>query len=260
MEKKIILTAGGTSERIDEVRKITNMATGKLGSEICEELLKQKSDQISKIYYFCPANAVQPKESEKITVIHTGGTSDVKDKLEALMKSEKIDCIIQSMAVSDFTTSYVSNAKMLSEEIASSIEEMLSASEGVSINGLKKLIEEIIKNPKNKIDTSSKISSQEDNLFVMMKPTPKVISFIKGWQPDTFLVGFKLLNGVSEEQLLNAANDLLRKNGCDLVVANDLATIREGNHTAIILSPDGSTQKFSGKSTIAENLVKSLRI
>ncbi len=30
MKNKIIITAGGTSERIDNVRKITNSSTGKL--------------------------------------------------------------------------------------------------------------------------------------------------------------------------------------------------------------------------------------
>jgi phosphopantothenate---cysteine ligase (CTP) len=63
MGKSIIITAGGTSEQIDGVRRITNMATGKLGSQICGELFRQDGDRISKIYYVCPQQAVQPNES-----------------------------------------------------------------------------------------------------------------------------------------------------------------------------------------------------
>ena len=33
--KQVIITAGGTSERIDNVRKITNSSSGKLGVAIC---------------------------------------------------------------------------------------------------------------------------------------------------------------------------------------------------------------------------------
>jgi phosphopantothenate---cysteine ligase (CTP) len=260
MEKKVIITAGGTSEQIDGVRRITNMATGKLGSQICDELLRQNGSGIGKIYYVCPPQAVQPNESDKIKIVHTGGTLDVKEKLETIMRSEKIDYFIHSMAVSDFTTDYVSNAKMLADDIVRAIEEVMSWQESIAINGLKKVVEETIKNPPSRIDASSKISSHEDNLQIGLKPTPKVISFIKEWQPETFLVGFKLLNGAGEKQLFTAAYDLLEKNKCDLVVANDLTTIKEGKHTAMIIEPDGTRHRFSGKSSIAENLVRMLRI
>jgi phosphopantothenoylcysteine synthetase/decarboxylase len=55
--KKIVITAGGTSEPIDTVRSITNSSTGRLGYEICAALLKQKSAEIEKIYYLCPLRA-----------------------------------------------------------------------------------------------------------------------------------------------------------------------------------------------------------
>ena len=37
----IIITSGGTSENIDNVRKITNTATGALGSIIANEFIKK---------------------------------------------------------------------------------------------------------------------------------------------------------------------------------------------------------------------------
>ena len=39
--KKIVITAGGTSEKIDNVRKITNSSSGKLGMTIANHLLKE---------------------------------------------------------------------------------------------------------------------------------------------------------------------------------------------------------------------------
>ena len=72
----------------------------------------------------------------------------------------------------------------------------------------------------------NKISSYEDNLVIVLKPTPKIISIIKNLSPSTYLVGFKLLDGVSKEELIEVAKRLQNKNNCDLVVANDLSNIR----------------------------------
>ena len=48
MGYKIIITAGGTSEKIDDVRKITNTASGKLGFTIANKLIEVKNDFIDK--------------------------------------------------------------------------------------------------------------------------------------------------------------------------------------------------------------------
>ena len=48
---KIIITAGGTSEKIDNVRKITNSSSGKLGLCIANELIRSKGKEIETLYY-----------------------------------------------------------------------------------------------------------------------------------------------------------------------------------------------------------------
>ena len=42
--KKFIITAGGTSEKIDNVRKITNSSSGKLGMTIANHILTEDDD------------------------------------------------------------------------------------------------------------------------------------------------------------------------------------------------------------------------
>ncbi|HCB91799.1 MAG TPA: phosphopantothenate--cysteine ligase, partial [Ruminococcaceae bacterium] len=42
---------------------------------------------------------------------------------------------------------------------------------------------------------------------------------MKKWQPSVILVGFKLLNHVEPQALLDAGYGVLKKNACDLVVA-----------------------------------------
>ena len=102
----------------------------------------------------------------------------------------------------------------------------------------------------------SKISSYEDNLIIVLKPTPKIISIIKNLSPSTYLVGFKLLDGVSKEELIEVAKRLRNKNNCNLVVANDLATIRNGEHIGYIIDKNNEIEEAHGKDDIAKKLVR----
>ena len=199
--KKYIITAGGTSEKIDNVRKITNSGTGKLGYIIANELLANYDDIM--IYYVCSKGSYKPIDS-KIEVFEVDGVLDLKERIEDLLINNKIDIFIHSMAVSDYMVDYVTN------------------------------IESIMSNNIRKI-SGSKISSNEDNLVIVLKPTPKIISLIKNISKETFLVGFKLLDSVSKMELIDVAKKLRDKNNCDLVVANDLNNIRNGVHEAFII-------------------------
>ena len=229
--KKIIITAGGTSEKIDNVRKITNSSSGKLGMTIANHLLEQNEDLI--IYYLCSKNSLRPVD-EKVKVVEIEGTIDLKNRIENLLLNEKIDYFIHSMAVSDYMTDYVTSLERIKQSVKNNddLDEAFSNIE--IING-------------------SKISSYEDNLVIVLKPTPKIISIIKDLSPSTYLVGFKLLDGVSKEKLIDVAKKLRDKNKCDLVVANDLSTIRNGEHVAYIIDKNNAIEESHGKDDIAKN-------
>ena len=235
--KKIVITAGGTSEKIDNVRKITNSSSGKLGLTIANHLLKENDDLI--IYYVCSKNSLRPLD-KRIKVIEIDGTISLKNKIENLLLNEKIDYFIHSMAVSDYMTDYVTTIERIKASIknTSNLEEAFSNIE--IING-------------------NKISSYEDNLVIVLKQTPKIISIIKDLSPQTYLVGFKLLDGVPKEELISVAKKLRDKNKCDLVVANDLATIRNGEHIAYIIDKNNEIEESHGKDDIAKKLVRRMK-
>ena len=232
--KKIIITAGGTSERIDNVRKITNSSSGKLGMTIANRLLEEKYDIM--IYYVCSKNSLRPTD-ERVKIVEIDGTMDLKNNIENLLKNEHIDFFIHSMAVSDYMTDYVTTIDKIKDSINNhdSIDEAFNNIETIG---------------------GTKISSYEDNLVIVLKPTPKIISIIKDLSPSTYLVGFKLLDGVSKEELIEVAKKLRNKNNCDLVVANDLSNIRNGNHTAYIIDTKDNIEEASGKEDIAKKLVR----
>lgn len=225
--KKYVITSGGISEKIDNVRKITNSSSGKLGMTIANHLLESKSDIT--IYYVCSKNALRPS-NKRVKIIEVAGTLDLKDKVESLLRNEKIDYFIHTMAVADYMVDYVTT--------------------------LDKMKKSFLNNSDMEVIKDTKISSYENNLVLVLKPTPKIISLIKKESPLTYLVGFKLLDGVSKKELIEVATRLRDKNKCDLVVANDLEDIRNKEHKAYIIDKEDKVVEASDKEDIAKKLVR----
>lgn len=236
----IVITAGGTSEKIDNVRKITNSSTGKLGTVIANRMIENKGDRIDKIYFVCSKSSLRPI-NEKVEVIDIVDTNDLKNTVKKLLTEKQIYCFIHSMAVADYTVDFVTTAEELAISIDNSGRTTLST----------------ICNPESKL-VDDKISSSYENLIIKLKKTPKIISMIKDISPRTKLVGFKLLDTVSEEQLIAVGLELKDKNKCDMVVANDLNNIRQGNHKAVIIRGRGDYIMAAGKEDIADKIIKEI--
>ncbi|MFA5510609.1 MAG: bifunctional phosphopantothenoylcysteine decarboxylase/phosphopantothenate--cysteine ligase CoaBC [Candidatus Cloacimonadaceae bacterium] len=93
---KVLVTAGATEEAIDPMRKITNASTGKMGLAICRALALRGAE----------VTLVHGRMSSPppYYLHETVFTPDVKSMLEAVIeRSTKMDWIIKSAAVSDFT-------------------------------------------------------------------------------------------------------------------------------------------------------------
>jgi len=105
--KKILVTAGATSEEIDPVRVITNKSSGKMGVYIAEQAFLRGAD----VTLIRGINAVEPQYHFKDIKIHS-----VKDLFDAIKKNIKNqDVMIHAAAVSDFTINNKSNDKIKSE-------------------------------------------------------------------------------------------------------------------------------------------------
>jgi len=105
--KKILVTAGATSEEIDPVRVITNKSSGKMGVYIAEQAFLRGAD----VTLIRGINAVEPQYHFKDIKTHS-----VKDLFDAIKKNIKNqDVMIHAAAVSDFTINNKSNDKIKSE-------------------------------------------------------------------------------------------------------------------------------------------------
>lgn len=204
---KILITSGGTSEKIDQVRSITNHATGKLGA-IMADYFAQKKDEVTLI---TTPTAALPKEKDKIK-IHL--IQDVA-ALEASLKAEcpHHQVLIHAMAVSDYRPLFMTDFEQVKE--SGNLEDFL----------FQKNLE-------------GKISSSSDYQVLFLKKNPKIIQKIKTWQPSLLLIGFKLLVDVEKEDLIQVARENLFKNKADLIVANDLTEVSEKAHHAYLVTED----------------------
>ncbi len=226
---KIIITAGGTSEKIDDVRTISNSSTGSLGLAIGKAFLRaaEETGRIDKIYYLHGKRAVYP-EHEIVEPIEIGGVLDLQDNLSKLLKEEKIDAVIHAMAVSDYMVHQVTT-----------LEKLMGTEDPEHVQDL----------------SGNKISSDIDDLIIHMKRSPKVISIIKQISPETKLIGFKLLSGVPHEELIDVGYRLLQKNHCDFVMANDLHEIGKDFHKGYLIHPDKSYDSMNTNDEIAAMIV-----
>ena len=234
MGKTIIITSGPTNERIDAVMKITNMSTGALGCRVAQKLLE--NPDVDKIYYISPKLAYKPDypfDDGRLHLIQVESTDDLLNTLGVLLRNpgEHIDAVVHSAAVGDYKGRYAIRAEDL-------ITEILKAQSDTQGLLTREQLTEIFVSPKSLQDDSTKISSYEPNLMVMLDLTPKVIGSIKQAAPNTMLIGFKLLEGITNQELFDVASRLRRKNDADYIIANDLARIGGGKHWAMIVGQD----------------------
>jgi phosphopantothenoylcysteine decarboxylase/phosphopantothenate--cysteine ligase len=105
--KKIIITAGGTTEKIDEVRSITNRSSGKMGAALSDECYLRGAD----ILLLRAKNSVSPRYRVKEKIFNT------TDELLHLIKEniKGTDIFFQAAAVSDYKVDRSFKGKLSSQ-------------------------------------------------------------------------------------------------------------------------------------------------
>jgi phosphopantothenoylcysteine decarboxylase/phosphopantothenate--cysteine ligase len=102
--KKVVVTAGGTIEKIDPVRYITNHSSGKMGIAIAKAAQYRGAD-VTLICGNCTVDLPQNTKNIKV------GSAD--DMYDAVMKeAEDADVIIKAAAVADYKPESISESKI----------------------------------------------------------------------------------------------------------------------------------------------------
>ena len=224
---KILVTSGGTSEAIDQVRSITNHSTGRLGKVITETLLKAGHQ----VCLITTRQALKPELHPNLTMIEIQNTSDLLQEMKRIVPEYQV--LIHSMAVSDYSPVYMTGLDQV--QASHDLSEFL-----------------------HKKNMESKISSKDEVQVLFLKKNPKIISLVKEWNPSIHLIGFKLLVDVTKEHLIQIARESLEKNQADLIVANDLTQINADQHLAYLVE-EKDYHIATSKQEIADLLTKRIQ-
>ncbi len=78
------------------------------------------------------------------------------------------------------------------------------------------------KTPSGKYE--ERLKSKDGDQMLILEPAKKIIKQIRDGRKDIFLIAFKTTCGATEQEQYLAGLDLLKKNSCNLVLANDTKT------------------------------------
>ena len=213
---KILITSGGTKIPIDEVRHIGNMSHGTLGAKLAKDALIGNNEVI----FFCAEGSKTPMSAninyQKMTPEACGKAMNEVSSMWNVYGYCYTE--IQYKSFWDYQSKLPLIISLYKPDVV-----ILAAA--VSDYETENVIQ-------GKIRTGG-------DLNIALKPLPKVISEVRNCAgPDAFVIGFKLLVGVPETDLIKSAEDSIVKNKLNLVCANDLRTLQAGNHKILLVKPE----------------------
>lgn len=219
---KILITSGGTKVPIDTVRDLTNISNGTFGAKIAREALVTGAD----VLFFRAKHSKSPftekfdfyrEEEEDASQWAASWEKQLNQFARHWEFCEHYRPHYQEYGFRNFDDYELGLGKLILQQKPDIIILAAAVSDYLVANVVK-----------------GKIRSADDHQ-IEMTHAPKVISRVKTWHPECFLVGFKLLVRASELDLITAARKSCDENDCDLVVANDLADIKASSHTLRIV-------------------------
>ena len=189
--KRILITAGGTRERIDSVRYIGNMSSGRTASHLADELTSAGHT----VTWLGAQDAVKPDLSSE--VVQFSSFDDLAQRLQILLSETGFDMVIHAAAVSDFSVGSVLTPE---GEPLDKLEGKLSSNSDLLLR--------LKRNPK----LLDRIRAWSKN-------------------PDVRVIGFKLTDTDDLQQRVAAVKKQFDDSKVDAVVHNDLSDISKKAHT-----------------------------
>jgi phosphopantothenate-cysteine ligase/phosphopantothenoylcysteine decarboxylase/phosphopantothenate--cysteine ligase len=189
---KVLVTTGNTQTPIDRVRCITNIFSGRTGTQIALEAHRRGhsvtlvTSHPEVVRELAPALTVDARWTiRRYRTFH-----DLEAELATLFAKVRFDAFIHAAAVSDY-------------EFAG-----LYVSEGGRMTP---------------IDPAGKVKSSHPELWLQMRPTPKLADRVRSpWGFHGVFVKFKLEVGLTNEELRAVADKSREQSDADLIVANTL--------------------------------------
>jgi phosphopantothenoylcysteine synthetase/decarboxylase len=177
-----IVTAGPTYEPLDDVRRLTNFSTGRLGTELANFLVA-RGHQV-RLLVSVQATHGGERRAQQVEVFTT--TANLREKLQAL-SPKNVNAVFHTAAVSDFHFGRIQ-----------------------------------LQSPHGRLTEikSKKIPTDKGTLLVELVPTQKIIIDLRAWFPSARLVGWKFEAEGKRPAAVHAAEQQLAQCLTDLCVVN----------------------------------------
>jgi phosphopantothenoylcysteine decarboxylase/phosphopantothenate--cysteine ligase len=179
---RCIVTAGPTAEPLDQVRRLTNFSTGRLGSELAN-FLSERGHQVTLLV---GQQATWRGERRAQLVQSFTTTANLRESLRDLAELP-FDAVFHAAAVSDFTFGRVWRRAPSGE------------------------LSEI---------RAGKVASRLGVLLAELVPTPKIIAELRGWFAKARLVGWKYEVEGNRSGVIELAEKQMTECLTDACVAN----------------------------------------
>lgn len=179
---RYIVTAGPTYEPLDQVRRLTNFSTGRLGSELVNYLAGCGHEVLLLIGR--QATYRGERRAQQVETFST--TADLTERLKS-HRDETVDAVFHAAAVSDF-----SFGKVWRRTDSGSLVEV----------------------------KSGKFSTREGTFLAELVPTAKIISQLRERYPRAWLVGWKYEVDNGRSSVLELAQRQLEECRTDACVVN----------------------------------------
>jgi phosphopantothenate-cysteine ligase/phosphopantothenoylcysteine decarboxylase/phosphopantothenate--cysteine ligase len=215
----LLITAGNTQARIDRVRCITNIFTGRTGANIAIHAWKRGHTVSLLTSHPEVVEAMNDgtMPTERWNLLSFATYEDLQNQMAILIPGGGFDGVIHCAAVSDYLPAGVyapTNG--------------FDAARGQWLGEFPRMLDR----------AAEKVKSDEPELWIRFTRAPKLIDRIRtDWEYRRILVKFKLEVGVSDQELLEIAERSRQHSNADMMVAN---TLEEADRYAFIGAKAGA--------------------
>jgi phosphopantothenate---cysteine ligase (CTP) len=177
-----LVTAGPTFEPLDEVRRLTNFSTGRLGTELANQL----ADRGHHVRLLLSRQATWPGPRRASRLEFFTTTADLARRIER-RAGGRVEAVFHAAAVSDFAF-----GKVWARSAAGRLRRV----------------------------RGGKISTRQGGLLAELWPAPKIIARLRRWFPKACLVGWKYEVSGDRARAVARARQQLEEHGLQACVAN----------------------------------------
>lgn len=162
-----------------------------------------------------------PENASKMRLIMFEGIEDLGAKIQAVLQAEFVDFLIMAAAGSDW------------------------------------IIDKVFDQSGNLMEEKGKMPSDEPPI-IHFKKAPKILGQIKGWSPETTLIGFKLEATEDVDYLISRAKLRMDSSKAEFMVANSSKSLYGLDEPHFIVAKDGEVVRMDGKEKTASKLLEIL--